>query len=203
MADKWQCPNIEALKRIHAGLNNRTAHQTLADMLNAIIAEFELNHTMHDACSAYDKRRRDQIDELREQIEATQTGLSKTAQRVGDLERPTVIPPGPLPAITDPEQFIRELWEKVETMPAGPGVGPDVVRRNGVLHLIRDLIENRGINPDHILNPSDTLTAETSFTAWTGDRMQRCGARALSDDPFECRLVRGHPGPHQFERWSP
>src|SRR6476659_3703147 len=64
-----ECPNIEELERIHRGLQNRTAHQTLADMLNAIITEFELNHTMHDARVAYDARRRDQIDELSERLD--------------------------------------------------------------------------------------------------------------------------------------
>jgi hypothetical protein len=38
---------------------------------------------------------------------------------------------------------------------------------------------------------------------WTGARMQRCGAYPPDAPMLDCRMVRGHPGPHQFERWSP
>lgn len=88
--------------------------------------------------------------------------------------------PGPLPAITDPEQFVRELYQKVSDMGPPPGtvvraadgapMPPPFVDRPQVLQLIRDLIANRGINPDLILNP-------------------KC-------EDLRCDLARGHTGPH-------
>jgi len=69
--------------------------------------------------------------------------------------------PGPLPAITDPEQFVRDLWAAVDLLPsarivhAATGIDktfPTLVSRDRVHDTITDLLRARGIERRQIVD---------------------------------------------------
>lgn len=226
------CPNVEKLEEIHRGLRNSTTAQSLAEMLNALITELELNYTMHERAvkriAALETTELASIAateaDLDQRITQLRADVSLLEQRHDDLEAdlalprlwPPAPPGGPLPAITDPEVFIRELFARIQTLPGaelplGDASGrtvssTDVVARGHVLNAIRDLIEKRGIDPRLILDPNQSRTPEEHREWFFGGPIarRRCGAYFEGQSANErCVFVAGHPGEHVFTRISP